>query len=223
MSRARATAQRASSGSFLTDFEEYPIRSECCTAGHGFRGTESCQPQVGGRESLQSPRRCPATGRNGRFPVREMQRKEMHVLSGPLRAARALDSSSICLSQVHSLLSTRQMQTRSADEPMTTFVTCLNCNNRQVALDFAARVRSDMLNGLTMCPTAGSFLEIAQSASAVTRSVKIRGRIWSSVLCKSSERNDSRAVTHSSRFEFWCHETGVATFHKFASNWIEKP
>ncbi|GAA5834940.1 hypothetical protein JCM3766R1_002047 [Sporobolomyces carnicolor] len=32
-----------------------------------------------------------------------------------------------------------QMQTRSADEPMTTFVTCLNCNNRQVALDFAAR------------------------------------------------------------------------------------
>lgn len=23
-----------------------------------------------------------------------------------------------------------QMQTRSADEPMTTFVTCLNCNNR---------------------------------------------------------------------------------------------
>ena len=23
-----------------------------------------------------------------------------------------------------------QMQTRSADEPMTTFVTCINCNNR---------------------------------------------------------------------------------------------
>lgn len=23
-----------------------------------------------------------------------------------------------------------QMQTRSADEPMTTFVTCVNCNNR---------------------------------------------------------------------------------------------
>ena len=23
-----------------------------------------------------------------------------------------------------------QLQTRSADEPMTTFVTCLNCNNR---------------------------------------------------------------------------------------------
>ncbi|GAA5899290.1 transcription elongation factor DST1 [Sporobolomyces salmoneus] len=28
-----------------------------------------------------------------------------------------------------------QMQTRSADEPMTTFVTCLNCNNRRVGPD----------------------------------------------------------------------------------------
>ena len=30
-----------------------------------------------------------------------------------------------------------QMQTRSADEPMTTFVTCVNCNNRYAECHFA--------------------------------------------------------------------------------------
>jgi len=35
------------------------------------------------------------------------------------------------------------MQTRSADEPMTTFVTCLNCNNRYVLQSVFIKLLTD--------------------------------------------------------------------------------
>ena len=59
---------------------------------------------------------------------RKMQATSDHVLSSTsdfdnfaYRKAQARLLTRCCF---------RQMQTRSADEPMTTFVTCLECNNR---------------------------------------------------------------------------------------------
>lgn len=82
--------------------------------GNDDRGTACWRPENKGRELVQVTWRWGARSRDGRFPVWEMQAGESSFLH---------ECVSRRLTPVQRKCRYRQAQTRSADEPMTTFVT----------------------------------------------------------------------------------------------------